>query len=405
MVRILEGVRVVEVASWTFVPAAGALLADWGADVVKIEHPERGDPQRGLVTSMLPGAGPSGVNFMMEQSNRGKRGLGLDVGTEDGRRVLRLLVERADVFLTNMLGPVRRKLALDVSDIREMNPDIIYARGSGQGSHGRDADLAGYDNSAYWARGGLAYALTPSDLPWPIGQRAGIGDLPGGLALSHGIVGALLHRTRTGEALIVDGSLLGFAVWQMAPDIMARALYPELAPMTYSHSTAANPLANAYKTADGRVINLVMMDSDRFWPRFCHAIDRTDLEHDPRFVDSSERGRNNIELIEILEEVFARRTVAEWRPVLDRLGGAWAVVQSPGELLTDPQVLDNGYLSTVDGSDGRAFPVANGPVQFNEEAIALTRSPGHGEHTEEILLELGIGSTVIDQLRAAHVVN
>ena len=220
MSKILQGVRVIEVAQWWFVPAAGAVLADWGADVIKIEHPVTGDPQRGLVTSgLVPPTG--GVNFMIEQPNRGKRSVGLDLAHRRGRELLCRLVETADVFLTNFLPAARRRLAIDVDDIRRVNPRIIYVRGHGQGPRGPDAEKGGYDAASFWCRGGIANALTPPGAAAPVMQRAAFGDSAGAMTVAGGVAAALFHRERSGEPSVVDVSLLGTAMWIMAPDIIA----------------------------------------------------------------------------------------------------------------------------------------------------------------------------------------
>jgi crotonobetainyl-CoA:carnitine CoA-transferase CaiB-like acyl-CoA transferase len=220
MDQVLKGVRVVEVAQWWFVPAAGAVLADWGADVLKIEHPVSGDPQRGLMTSgLIPNTG--GVNFMVEQPNRGKRSLGIDLGKPEGLEVLHRLVETADVFLTNFLPAARRRLKIELEDIRRVNPKVIYVRGPGQGARGPDMEKGGYDAASFWCRGGICSALTPAAAEMPVMQRAAFGDSTGGLALAGGIAAALFRRERTGEPSLVDLSLLGTAMWILAPDIIA----------------------------------------------------------------------------------------------------------------------------------------------------------------------------------------
>ena len=219
MANALSGFRVLEVAAWTFVPAAGAVLADWGADVIKVEHPEVGDPQRGLVSMGLIPGGDNAVNYIMEQPNRGKRSIGIDISTDAGRDILYKLVESSDVFLTSFLPSVRQRLKIDVEHIRAVNPNIVYARGSGQGSLGLDRNKPGYDGSVYWGRGGVAHALTPADAKWPIGGRAAFGDLAGGVAIAGGIAAGLLQRATTGEAPIIDVSLLGLAMWVLSPDI------------------------------------------------------------------------------------------------------------------------------------------------------------------------------------------
>ncbi|HSS08503.1 MAG TPA: CoA transferase, partial [Acidimicrobiales bacterium] len=288
MSGVLDGVRVLEVASWTFVPSAGAVLSDWGADVIKIEHPETGDPQRGLITSGLVPSGPSAVNFMMEQPNRGKRSVGLDIATPGGLELLYHLAEKADVFLTNFLPPARRRLKIDVEDIRAHNPDIIYARGTGQGVRGPDAEKGGYDGASFWARGGVAMALTPPTLPWPIGQRPAFGDLAGGMTIAGGIAAALFNRQRTGEARVVDISLLGLAAWMLSPDVVASKLFGDVFDTKrFSREDLPNPIVNNYRTKDGRFIALMMLESDRYWADFCRHVDRPELIDDPRFVDSA----------------------------------------------------------------------------------------------------------------------
>ena len=221
----LDGIRVLEVASWTFVPAAGAVLSDWGADVLKIEHPDTGDPQRGLITSGLLPGGPNAVNFIMEQPNRGKRSVAIDIHTDGGRELLYRLAETSDVFLTSFRKDACVRLKIDIDDIRARNPNIIYARGSGQGVNGPEAERGGYDGASYFARGGVADALTPPGSEWPIAPTAAFGDLPGGMTIAGGIAAALLRRERTGVASVVDVSLLGMAMWTMSPGIIASKLY------------------------------------------------------------------------------------------------------------------------------------------------------------------------------------
>ena len=216
MQDVLAGIRVVEVAAWTFVPISGAVLAEWGADVIKIEHPQSGDPQRGLVSSgLVPGAG--GVNFMFEIPNRGKRSVALDLSTDGGRELLYKLVETADVFVTNYLPDVRARLGIDVDDIRARNPNVIYVRGSGQGAHGPEAGRGGFDGATFWARSGCAMAFKDPKAEWPVDQRPAFGDVLGGLTIAGGIAAAIARRERTGEPSVVDVSLLGMGLWSLGP--------------------------------------------------------------------------------------------------------------------------------------------------------------------------------------------
>ena len=390
MSQALSGVRVLEVAAWTFVPAAGAVLADWGADVIKVEHPETGDPQRGLVSMGLIPGGPDAVNYIMEQPNRGKRSIGIDISTPEGLEVLYRLAGSSDVFLTSFLPAVRQRLKIDVEHIRAVNPRIVYARGSGQGPVGVDRERPGYDGSVYWGRGGIANALTPADSKHPIGGRAAFGDLAGGMAIAGGIAAGLVQLARTGEAPVVDVSLLGLAMWQLSPDIVASGLYGGDPMPKFAGNASPNPLVGSYRTSDDRFITLMMLQSDRYWPEFCTCIGRPDLIVDERFVDGGARFANREECGRELGAEFASRTYEEWKTVLAGLSGAWAPVQMASELVDDPMVAANGYLARVDRDDGQSYDLVANPVQMDETADHLRPAPEHGQHTEEILLELGL---------------
>lgn len=385
----LDGVKVLEVAAWTFVPAAGAVLADWGADVIKVEHPVMGDPQRGLrAMGLIPG-GDDAVNYIIEQPNRGKRSIGLDISTEQGRQLLYKLAEQSDVFLTSFLPEVRQKLQVDVEHIRAVNPRIVYARGTGQGPKGPDAGKGGYDGASYWARGGVSDALTPECAEYPIGGRAAFGDLAGGMAIAGGIAAALFQRERTGTAPIIDVSLLGLAMWVLSPDVVASGLYGGDPMPKFDHKTSPNPLVGHYRTKDDRYLTLMLLQSDRFFPELCEHVGRPELITDERFADGLARFTNCVELVATLDEIFASRTLAEWMEALATMKGVWAPVQKASELVNDPQVAANGYLSTV-SLDGQDFDLVASPVQMDETPVQLTPAPEHGQHTEEILLELGI---------------
>ena len=399
MKGIMKGVRVVEVAGWTYVPIAGTVLAEWGADVLKIEHPETGDPQRGLVNSGLVPTGPGGVNHMMELPNRGKRSVALNLKTEEGRDLLLKLVETADVFLTNFRPQARAKLKIDVEDIRAVNPNIIYVRGSANGQRGPESERGGYDNSNFWGRGGSADILTvpgeyPTSQPGP-----GYGDVIGGLTIAGGISAALFHRERTGEAVTVDNSLLANGVWATGATVLAAGLFGFSRMPRGDRTMMPNPLVNNYKTKDDRFMSFIMLESDRFWADLVTKIGHSELADDPRFVDSVARAKNCQACCIALDEIFATRTLAEWRPIMLEVDGVWAPVQTADELLVDPQVVANDYIREVTSAGGTTFRMVASPLQFDEQPPDLTRAPDHGEHTDEVLGELGLEMDAILDLK------
>jgi len=388
MEQVLHGVRVVEVAQWWFVPAAGAVLADWGAEVIKVEHPVAGDPQRGLVTSgLVPPTG--GVNFMVEQPNRGKRSVGLDLANPRGRELLDRLVETADVFLTNFLPAARRRLRIDVDDVRRVSPKIIYVRGHGQGARGPEREKGGYDAASFWCRGGIANALTPPGAAAPVMQRAAFGDSTGAMTIAGGVAAALFRRERTGVPAVVDVSLLGTAMWVMAPDIIATKLLGIDLPAA-DRTQPPNPIVNSYRTKDGRWLFLNMLQPDRYWADLCTRLGHSELATDPRFADGRARFEHRADCVRALDAIFAERPLAEWRAALAPAEGVWAPMQSARELPDDPQAISNGYLPELERPDGTTFTLVASPVEFDESVPALAPAPELGQHTEEVLLELGL---------------
>jgi len=386
----LDGIRIIEVASWMFVPAGGSVLVDWGADVIKVEHPETGDPMRGLITSgLLPGAGGA-VNFMVEQPNRGKRSVGIDLSAPEGREVLMRLVETADVFLTSYLPEVRRKLGIDVEDLRARNPNLIVARGSGAGPRGPEAHKGGYDGAAFWARGGVGMTMPESD-GWPPGQPTpAFGDVMGGLATAGAIAAALLKRERTGEPSVVDVSLLATAMWQISPMIIASKLFGFSKIATGGRPMSNNPGVGTYRTADDRFIALMLLQSDKHWDDFVRRIGQPDLATDPRFCDSTARSEHAADCVARLDEAFGSQPLSYWREVLDDFEGVWSPYQTLDELYEDVQVTANGYLPTMTAGNGTEVQLVASPAQFDETPIQVERAPEHGEHTETVLLDAGL---------------
>jgi crotonobetainyl-CoA:carnitine CoA-transferase CaiB-like acyl-CoA transferase len=389
MTKPLEGIRVVEVASWMFVPSGGSVLVDWGADVIKVE-PMTGDPQRGLITSGLLPGGAGGVNFMVEQPHRGKRSIGLDLATDEGHEVLMKLVETADVFLTNYLPQVRRKLRIDTDDLRARNPGIIIARGSGAGPKGPDAEKGGYDGASFWARGGLGMTLPAKEDGWPLMQpSAAFGDVMGGLATAGAIAAALVKRERTGETSVVDVSLLATAMWQLSPMVIASKLFGFSKIPQGDRTQNPNPGVGCYRTKDDRFIALILLQSDKFWEDFVTRLGLPDMATDERFVDSTARSQNGPAAIELLDGRFAELTLAEVTEAFDGFEGVWSPFQTLDELYDDPQVIANGYLPAMTAANGEQVQLVANPALFDEEPVTVERAPEHGEHTELLLMDLG----------------
>jgi crotonobetainyl-CoA:carnitine CoA-transferase CaiB-like acyl-CoA transferase len=403
MERPLEGVKVLEVSAWAFVPSAGAVLADWGADVVKVEPPE-GDPMRGLITGGITG-GPS---FPWEIWNRGKRSIGLDLRNPGGRDLLLRLAEQADVFLTSYLPPTRQKLGIDIDDVKARNPAVIYACGSGQGPLGEEADRGGYDAISFWARGGLAAATTPPGAERPVSQPAGaFGDSLSGMGLAGGIAAALLRRTRTGEGAVVDVSLLGTAMWCMQMSIaggavmMAAAAEQGAAPPASPVPQLANPLVNNYETSDGRWLALCMLQRDLYWDGVLEVIGRTDLRTDARFADPASLGAHTAEAAEELSRTFRTRTLAKWREALGKQPGQWDVVANVLELSHDPQAVANGYVQPIAYEDGLELPMVSAPAQIDRTPPPLQPAPAFNDDADAILAELGMTQDEIIEAKVA----
>ncbi len=403
MKEVFSGVRIIELAQFVFVPAAGALLADHGAEVIHVETVDRGDPYRSLKVG--DGRETGSANLSLEQNNRGKKSIAVDLKTEAGREVLLRLIDTADVFLTSLRPKAIKALGLTPEELQARNPRLIYVRGNGFGFKGAETDKAGYDATAFWARGGFAHSLRPTGMIEPLKPRPALGDHIGGISVAYGIAGALFKRAATGEAAVVDVSLLSTAVWALSADVVvSQTQTPEQHARTGSAARA--PLRYPYKTADDRFIQLMFLDSDRYWPALCKHIGRLDLLQDPRFTTDPDRATNGAALIENIQSTIGARDWIEWKPIFDAWDAPWELVRTIHDVAVDPQVEANGLLFEIEVQDGSKVKLAAGPVGFDGRYApsAPLRAPFLGEHTEKLLVEAGYSQDEVAGLKIGAIV-
>lgn len=395
MYDVMQGVRVIEVAEHTFVPAASMILADWGADVIKIERATGGgDPGRHL---RLRGTGGK-VNPFFEAGNRGKRSIALDLTQPAGREQLDRLLASADVFVTNLRRGAREKLGIEPAQLMARNPRLIYARGTGYGLQGAMADDGGFDFPSSWCRSGSGYVQTfPGGEPAQ--QPGSVGDLCGGATLAGAIAAALFKRERTGKGSVVDNALFMVGTYIMSQSVIAASIgFPRGQPLPQAQ--ARDPLLNLYRTRDDRWINICLLN-DSWWPDFARHIDRPDMINDPRYATHAARGANAAALVAELNAVFASRDFTAWCAALADMEGVWAPLQSPAEVIEDPQAIENGFVTRVEIDDETSYLVGASPAQFDERPVgALRGAPGYGEHSDAVLGQIGLDAAAIADLRA-----
>lgn len=401
----MTGVRVLEVAQFTFVPSAGAVLADWGADVIKIENPVTGDAQRGLVKVLGQAASKPGSSFapIMEAPNRGKRSVGLSLTQSEARPVFEELVRRSDVFLTNYLPSARAKLRVDVEDIRRINPDIIYVAGSGFGTQGSDRDAGAYDATAFWARGGSADGVTPADAEVPAFMPAGAyGDNIGGITIAGAVAAALYGRQTTGESSVIDVSLLAVGAWTTQFSVNLAMLYGCPLPKIERRTQApGNPLTGAYRCSDGRFVQLSMLQPTRYWPPFCRLFGLDDAADDERFASLESLAAHADEAYALVADAIGSRTFEECKRLLNQSNGQWAPVQDAWEIANDEALIANGRIVDMADADGNTQKLVANPVKFDETKLTLTRAPQFAEHTDDVLHELGLDDQELIDLKIA----
>jgi crotonobetainyl-CoA:carnitine CoA-transferase CaiB-like acyl-CoA transferase len=378
----LHGVRVVELAVWVAGPAAAGIMADWGADVIKVEAPS-GDPQRAVFGAVgLDGSMPVPP---FEVDNRGKRSVVLDLRDVDARATFDELLATADVFVTNMRPGALERLELGPDHVCGRYPRLVYGAITGYGFDGDDRDRAGYDVGAFWARSGLAHTMAPPG-EMPPGLRSGMGDHQTGMTLVAGIMAKLFERERSGQGGLVSTSLLRTGMYSIAWDFGIQLRF-DRRESTKSRERTRAPLINSYRAGDDRVFWLICLEADRHWPKVLTALGRLDLIDDARFVDAKARLEHSMALIAELDAAFAARPLAEWAERFDEHDVWWAPVQSIVDVIADPQA-QRGFVEMAPRDGDDPFRAVATPVDFDGHDARPGPVPTLGEHTESVLEEL-----------------
>jgi crotonobetainyl-CoA:carnitine CoA-transferase CaiB-like acyl-CoA transferase len=382
----LAGVRVVEIGVWVAGPAAGGILADWGADVVKIEPPT-GDPAR-TFGRMLGGDLPT--NPVFELDNRSKRSIVLDLTDPQGVARALALIDAADVFLTNIRMSALQRLGLDPDALLASNERLVYALITGYGLDGPDADRPAYDIAAYWARSGLAASLTPPGAPLPF-QRGGMGDHSAGMTTAGMVSAALFARERTGKGQFVSTSLLRQGAYTIGFDVNVALMWGRSIAVG-NRQTMGNPAINNYTAGDGRRFWIVGLEGERHWPPLARVVGRSEWLDDPRYASPRSRFEHASELIAELDVIFATKTLDEWAQVFAAEPDFfWSPVNTIDDLIADAQFHASGALVDVPDGEGTTTMLAS-PADFHgTPAVPRFRAPRLGEHTEEVLAELDDG--------------
>ncbi|MER5341867.1 CoA transferase [Streptomyces mirabilis] len=391
---VFTGLKVLDASTFIAAPAAATMLSDFGADVIKIEPPGTGDPQRRL--SFVPPSPRAEANYGWHLANRNKRGMVLDLKSPATTEVLKRLVQWADVVITNFPHGTREKLHLGYDEVARWNPRVVYADITGFGDAGPDARQPGFDLTAFWSRSGLLASTRDAGAP-PTVPVWGSGDYTTAVAIYAAIVTALYHRERTGQGANVGTSLLAAGVWATGT-LVAGALAGGTPFELHDRKAPVNALTNPYRTADGRWIMLAT--SAVYWPALARAIERPELIEDPRFKDVEGAVKNAAALSELLDAEFRSRPFADWEDALARERVTYSLIQTPEEAARDPQLRANDIVVPLEGVSGLEYTVSNPVSLRGVPKVPAKRAPELGEHNDEILAELGFAPADIALLRA-----
>ena len=405
MPGILEGTKILEMGHVVAVPAATATLADWGAEVLKIE-PLTGDMARGFksfagVEAAVIGKGGE-ISWYVQLLNRNKKSLAVNLKTEPGREIIYKLVKEYDIFIANYELSSLKRLKMDYATLSQVNPKQIYGVLTGYGTKGPDKDERGFDHTAAWARSGIQYLIgEPGSAPPP--ERGGMMDRVAAAHIVGGILAAILHREKTGEGQALEFSLYHTAIWTVAEDIQAALMGTPLP--KWDRTKASNPIFNSYRAKDGRWFQFAMLQSDVHWPDFCQAIERPALEQDTRFENMDKREENCQELIRILDDIFALKTRDEWEKRFKENDCIYGRIETATEVTTDPQALANDFFAKLHHPVGVEMRLVNTPVKFQQNPASVRNpAPEVGQHTEETLLNLGYSWDDIGTLKEQGVI-
>jgi formyl-CoA transferase len=395
--NVFSGLKVVEMASYIAGPGAATILSDFGAEVVKVEPPGSGDPHR--QTYKIPPVPASKENYPFQLANRNRRGMAVDLKSPRAREIIERLVKWADVLIINYPQPVRKRLKLTYEDVSAWNPRLIYADLTGFGDEGPDAELPGFDVTSYWARAGLLAMTRDAGSP-PTFPVPGSGDHATAVGLYSAIVTGLFRRERSGRGSYVTTSLLAEGVWAMGMWTQA-ALCGAKFYTLHDRKSPTNPLTNPYQASDGNWLFLfVVLDKD--WPAAAKALGRSELALDARFTDGAKRAANARQLAAILDETFVTQPLKYWRAKLDEARVTYGLLQTPYEVIDDPQMRVNDIIVPFEGRGEQMKLTVSSPLNIHGVSkVTATRAPELGEHNDEVLRELGFAADQIDGLRAA----